>query len=89
MYDKNNSRENSNMAYSDVVQEYYKLVCNILYVLQPFKFPNPYFSIEFRTRNKKNGGNTYQLEPSVKPNLGKIGEMLEDVIWGGYLWGFL
>ena len=27
MYDKNNSRENSNMAYSDVVQEYYKLVC--------------------------------------------------------------
>jgi len=55
MYDKNNSRENSNLAYSDVVQEYYK--------------------------NKKNGGNTYQMEPSVKPCLGKIGEMLEDVIW--------
>ena len=25
------------------------------------------------------------MEPSVKPNLGKIGEMLEDVIWGEHL----
>ena len=25
------------------------------------------------------------MEPSVKPNLGKIGEMLEDVIWGEQL----
>ena len=56
-----------------------------LYVSQPFESQNLYFSIEFLTRNKKNGGNTYQMEPSVKPNLGKIGEMLEDVLWGGYL----
>ena len=41
--------------------------------------------MKFLPRNKKNGGNTYQMEPSVKPNLSKIGEMLEDVIWGGYI----
>ena len=61
------------------------IIFETLYVSQPFESQYPYFSIEFLTRNKKNGGNTYQMEPSVKPNLGKIGEMLEDVLWGGYL----
>ena len=41
MYDKNNSRENSNMAYSDVVQEYYKLVCHTQFVVPPFESEKP------------------------------------------------
>ena len=50
----------------------------------PFRSIRAGHQLDFVPRNKKNGGNTYQLEPIVKPNLCKIGEMLEEVIWGEF-----
>ena len=56
------------MAYSDVVQEYYKLVYDILYVLQPFEIQslnpeNHNFPLNFSQGTRKMAGIRIKWSP--------------------------